>query len=119
MYEEALTIAKRIYTLKGNNVAIESIEKGYREGGYKMAMQRTAEKMIHFSEKTYFPPWQICTLYCRAEMKKEALDWLEKAYAEHDPNILIISIEPLFDFLREEQRFKEILQKMDLPELEF
>lgn len=114
-YDEALKIAKRIYALKGMDAAIEALEKGDKEGGYKMAMQRTAEVMIAYSDTTYIAPWQICTLYCRAEKKPEALNWLEKAYEEHDNNMPYISVDPLFDFLRKEERFKNILRKMKLP----
>ena len=80
-----------------------------------MAMQRTAEMMISKRDSVYFPTGQICTLYCRAKMKDEALDWLEMAYEEHDNNMPYISVDPLFDFLRDEPRFKEILRKMNLP----
>ena len=107
---------KKIYAIKGNDAALVSLEEGNQEGGYSMAMQRTAEMMIAHSDTTYFPPWQICTLYCRAEMRKEALDWLEKAYEERDWNMPFISVDPLFDFLRKEVRFKNILRKMSLPE---
>ena len=115
-YDEALKIAKDIYALKGMELAIETLEKGNEEGGYKIAMQRTAEAMIAYSDTTYIAPWQICTLYCRAERKTEALDWLEKAYEEHDNNMPYISVDPLFDFLRGEERFKNILYKMNLPD---
>ena len=114
-YDKALEIAKNIYALKGMDHAVESLEKGNREGGYKMAMQRTAEVMIAYSDTTYIAPWQICTLYCRAEMKEEAMSWLEKTYEEHDSNMPYISVDPLFDFLRAEDRFKNILRKMNLP----
>ncbi len=114
-YEEALEIAQRIYSIRGNDLAINSLESGYQEGGYKMAMQRTAEAMINISDSIYFPPWQVFTLYCRAEMKDQALTWLEQAHREHDPNMPYISADPLFDFLREDERFKDILRKMDLP----
>ena len=114
-YDEALGIAKKIYALKGNDAANESLEAVNNEGGYKMAWQRTAEMMINYSDTTYFPPWQICTLYCRAGMKEDALNWLEKAFQEHDMNIPYISVDPLFDFLREDVRFINILQKMKLP----
>ena len=114
-YTEAFNVAKKIYTIKGNDAAIEAMESGYTEGGYKMAMQRTAEKMIAYRDSVYFPSWQISTLYARAGLKKEALDWMWKAFEEHDPNIIVIGVDPLFDFLREEPRFKELLGKMNLP----
>jgi class 3 adenylate cyclase/TolB-like protein len=114
-YTEAFNAAKKIYTLKGNDAAIEAMEAGYRDGGYQLAMQRIAEKMIARQDSVYFPPWQIGTLYTRAGLKKEALDWLWKAYEEHDLNIVVIGVDPLFDILREEPRFKDLLGKMNLP----
>jgi tetratricopeptide (TPR) repeat protein len=115
-YDDALLIAKKIYTLKGIDGAIEAQETGNNDVGYKMAMQRTAEMMIARSDTTYVTPWQICTLYCRAEMKDEALNWLENAYNAHDSNMPYISVDPLFDFLREEERFTIIMKQMNFPE---
>jgi class 3 adenylate cyclase/TolB-like protein len=115
-YTEAFNAAKKIYTLKGNDAAIEAMETGYKEGGYQLAMQRIAEKMIASSDTAYFPPWQIGTLYTRAGLKKEAVDWLWKAFEEDDHNVVVIGLDPLFDILRDEPRFKELLRKMNLPE---
>ena len=112
--EKAFDIAKKIYKLKENELALKSLEQGFEEGGYHMAMQRTAEMMISKRDTIYIPSWQICTLYCRAGMKEEALEWLEKAYEEHDSNMPFISVDPLFNFLRDEPRFKNLLKKMDL-----
>jgi hypothetical protein len=74
-------------------------------------MQRIAEKMIAGQDSVYFPSNQICTLYARAGLKKETLDWLWKAFEEQEHNIVVISVDPLFDFLRDEPRFKELLRK--------
>jgi adenylate cyclase len=113
--EKALDIAKRIYKLRENELALKAIDQGFEEGGYNLAMQRTAEMMISRRDSIYFPSWQIATLYCRADMKEEALEWLEKAYEEHDSNMPYISVDPIFDFLRDEPRFQNLLKKMDLP----
>ncbi|MBT8182674.1 MAG: hypothetical protein KJO53_13920, partial [Eudoraea sp.] len=112
--EKALEIAKKIYILKENELALKSLEQGFEEGGYQLAMQRTAEMMISQRDSIYFPSWQIFTLFCRAEMKEEALYWLEKAYEEHDNNMPFISIDPLFSFLHDEPGFQDLLKKMDL-----
>jgi class 3 adenylate cyclase/TolB-like protein/exonuclease VII small subunit len=118
-YTEALETAKKIYLRNGNQLAIEALESGFEEDGYKMAMQRTAEAMITLRDTAFFPAWQIFTLYCRAGLKQEALDWLEKANEERDGNIPVISVDPMFDFLRDEPRFKDMLQKNNLPEIQF
>lgn len=82
-------------------------------------MQNITEVMIASRDSIYFPAWQVCTLYARAELKEETMYWMEVALKEHDSNIPVISIDPLFDFLREESRFKENLSDMNLPEVDF
>ncbi|MBT8223446.1 MAG: hypothetical protein KJN96_09785 [Eudoraea sp.] len=111
---KAFEIANKIYQLRGNELALQSLKQGYEEGGYHLAMARTAEMMIAHRDSIYFPSWQIFTLYCRAEMKEEAMDWLEKAYEEHDSNMPYISTDPLFEFLHDDPRFLNILKKMNL-----
>ena len=113
-WQKALDIAKKIYILRENELALKSLEQGFEEGGYHLAMQRTAEMMILNRDTIYVPSWQIFTFYCRAGMKEEALEWLEKAFEEHDSNMPFISVDPLFAFLHDEPRFKNLLKKMDL-----
>jgi len=115
MYPEALQIAKRTYAAKGDSVAIKVLDRGNQEGGYKLAMQRAAEMMVSRKDTSYVTPWQIGTLYTRAGMNDEALEWLEKAYEEHDSNMSAINIDPLFDGLREDDRFKNLLRQMNFP----
>jgi len=112
-WQKALAIAKKIYILRENELALKTLKEGFEEGGYHLAMQRTAEMMILNRDTIYVPSWQIFTLYCRAGMKEEALEWLEKAFEEHDGNMPYISVDPLFDFLRNEPRFKNLIKKMD------
>jgi hypothetical protein len=46
--------------------------------------------------------------------KEHTLEWLEIAFEEHDQNLVII-LWPVFDNLRNEPRFQEIVKKMNLP----
>jgi TolB-like protein/DNA-binding winged helix-turn-helix (wHTH) protein/Tfp pilus assembly protein PilF len=45
-----------------------------------------------------------------------ALDWLEKAYAEHSNVLTTIKVEPAFDPLRGDPRFQELLQRVGLAQ---
>lgn len=115
MYDEAIQAGIKYYQIRGDSACISALEQGYREGGYPLALQRNAEALIGQSKTKYITPWQVATLYTRAGMKEEALDWLEKAYEEHDPNMPYINADPIFDDLKEDHRFKELLRKMELP----
>lgn len=114
-YEDAIYIWKKFYTGRKDSAAVEVLNTGFTEGGYTMALQRLAEMLIERSQSKYVTPWQISTLYTRAGKNEEALDWLEKAYEAHDSNMPYISIDPIFDGLRDEPRFQELIQKMKLP----
>ena len=116
MYEEALDIWRKSFALKGDQEALEALERGYEEGGYSGALSSVAEKMIERSRTTFVTPWQIATLYTRAEKNEEALIWLEKAYEAYDPNMRYIGIDPIFDDLIDNPRFQDLLRKINLPQ---
>jgi TolB-like protein/Tfp pilus assembly protein PilF len=114
MYPEALEAWKASYAARGDGAAEEALARGSDEGGYPMALQRVAEALAARSRTAYVPSWQIGTLYTRAGKKDEALEWLEKAYQAHDPNMPYISVDPIFDDFRDDPRFRDLLRKMNL-----
>ena len=63
----------------------------------------------------YVRPIVIGTLYTRAGMKEEALHYLQLAFEEQSPGIPYLSIDPIFDFLRDDPRFRAILDEIGLP----
>ena len=78
-------------------------------------MQAIAREM-NFSETTFVTPWQIGTLYTRAGDAELALDYLEQAFEERDPNIPYLSVDPIFDYLRGEPRFQALIRRLGLPQ---
>jgi serine/threonine-protein kinase len=114
MDTEALDAWKASYAARGDQAAGEALVRGFQEGGYPKALERAAEILAVRSRTAYVPAWQIGTLYTRAGKKDEALEWLEKAYQAHDPNMPYISVDPIFDILRDDPRFGDLLRRMNL-----
>jgi tetratricopeptide (TPR) repeat protein len=114
MYKEALEVWKASYAARGDREAEEALARGFAEDGYRGALQRAAETLAVRSRTSYVPPWQIGTLYTRAGQKDEALEWLEKAYEAHDQNMPYIAVDPIFDILRDDPRFQDLLRRMRL-----
>jgi TolB-like protein len=115
MYEEALEIWKRSYEARDDQEAEDALVRGYEEGGYSGALSSVAELLIERSRTTFVTPWQIGTLYTRAGKKDKALEWLEKAFEARDGNLIYLSVDPIFDYLRDEPRFQDMIRKMNLP----
>jgi tetratricopeptide (TPR) repeat protein len=120
MFEEALEIWQTSYTAKGDLEAVEALALGNSESGYSGALSHVAEMLIMRSRNTseYVTPWQIGTLYTRAGKIDEALEWLEKACDEKDSNMPYINVDPIFDILRDEPRFQDLLRRLNFPDKE-
>lgn len=114
MYQQAYEIWKRSFSK--DSIALKALIKGFDEGGYSLSLQRVAEVKIKNLDVKHSPSWQIATLYARAGKSQEALEWLQKAYEDHDPNMPYMNIDPIFDYLRNETEFKDLLLKMNLPD---
>jgi len=57
----------------------------------------------------YCSAFEIALVCLGLGQKEEAMDWLDKAKAEHDPFLIYIKTDPNFDSLRGEPRFGQIL----------
>lgn len=114
MFEEAIEAWRKTFEVNRDEEAIETLMNGYAIGGYENALKKVAELYIERSKTEYVTPWQIGTLYTRAGMQSEALKYLEKAYEDHDLNMPYLSVDPIFDYMRDDPGFIELMEKMKL-----
>ena len=102
---------------RGNDKEMkDTLQKGYEKGGYFEAIRRQVMLLERRSQTMFVPTMHLATQYALLEDVEKTLKFLERALVERDANLPYISIIPLFDFLRDEPRFKEILRRMNLPE---
>jgi len=87
---------------------------GYNDGGFQGAEKRVADILAERSESVFIAPFLIATHYLFAGDKKNAILWLEKAYREHGPNLPYL-LSPIWDTLRDNPEFQEIVRRMNLP----
>jgi TolB-like protein/predicted Ser/Thr protein kinase len=117
MYDEAFATFRKMFP---NNAEIAAaLEDGFEKAGYEGAYRAVAD---HFAEG--YTGWGIgelfiSNIYLKAGDYELAIDWIEKAYEYHNPNLPLIGIpklNPLHnEALRSNQRFQELLRKMNLP----
>jgi adenylate cyclase len=58
------------------------------------------------------PSYYIAMIYSITGRQALALQWLEKAYTTHEVEMYWLNVEPLFNSLRNDPRFKELLTKI-------
>jgi TolB-like protein/DNA-binding winged helix-turn-helix (wHTH) protein/tetratricopeptide (TPR) repeat protein len=73
-------------------------------------------QLMEQSKRQYVAPFYIALVHAGLGESDNALDWLEKAYADHSNGLLFIKVDPELDTLRSNPRFKTLQAKMRLAE---
>lgn len=58
------------------------------------------------------PAYDKALFYTIPGEKGHAFGWLEKAYEERDPWLIVLKVDPLWDPLRSDSRFEDLLRRM-------
>ena len=53
--------------------------------------------------------------YSLANEKDHAFEWLEKASADHSPDLMDLNLDPDYDNLHSDKRFRNLLRRIGLP----
>jgi TolB-like protein len=113
-YDEALSAFKSVYSILYKNNT-HSFDQGYAKSGYFSALLSEADSLASEYDTLYVNPSDIAVLYTFGGNKELALNWLEKGFEVHEPNMPYLLL-PIYDSLRNEKRFQEIARKMNLPD---
>ena len=109
--KEALQEYRKRYK---NPEILQAFNDGYVKAGYIGAMSQVADVRVERSETTRVRSLVIASGYAMAGDVDNAMYWLEKAYQEHDPNLPYL-LWPHYDSLRDDPRFQDLCQRMNIP----
>jgi TolB-like protein/Tfp pilus assembly protein PilF len=88
----------------------------YATSGRKAKAQKVLDELLEISQKEYVEPYFIALIYTALGERDEAFAWLEKGYEEHILTMGELKIDPMFDSLRNDPRFDNLLQRMGLAD---
>jgi hypothetical protein len=88
--------------------------------GYALAAggrREEAAKMLRRCLELSKPlrPCDVAMFYAGLGDKDKALVWLDRAFDEHAPCMIVLKVEPFFDSLRSTPRFQNLLRRMNFP----
>jgi tetratricopeptide (TPR) repeat protein len=114
MHDEAFPIYRKLYSYDAELAKV--LEEGFEKAGHKGAYLAIADLMVEWYGKPgkSIYAMDISDNYFIAGNYDLAMDWLEKAYEEHDPNLPYLGV-PYYDPLRSYPRFQELLRRIGLP----
>jgi eukaryotic-like serine/threonine-protein kinase len=116
MEEEAFEMLKADWRRLYNDPRIDAaLDEGYAQGGYAEAYKRSVETMVSRLLETNSRPLNIARVYALGGEKDKAIEWLEKGFEFRDPNMPYLGVSYVYDDLRPDPRFQDLLRRMNLP----
>jgi TolB-like protein/Tfp pilus assembly protein PilF len=119
MYPQVIEERKAYGQLSGDRHESEyasALEQGFRSAGWKGALTKGIEIRQAQRESGYSSPYDIAVLYAQLGDKEQAFRWLNTAYQERDWKLVLLKARFLFDPLRSDPRFAELVRKVGFPQ---
>jgi TolB-like protein/DNA-binding winged helix-turn-helix (wHTH) protein/Tfp pilus assembly protein PilF len=90
--------------------------RGYISGraGQSAQARHALQELLRVKRSQPVDAIYVARAYVGAGDKNQALAWLEKAYVEHSNELVTLKVSPLYDPLRGDPRFQELLNQVGL-----
>ncbi len=115
MHAEALAAMQKAVSLGGESVAMSAaLAHAYAVTGEPDRARKILSELLERSRRTYVSPISIAVIYAGLKDNESAFAWLEKGYDEHNIGLFTLKVHPVFDGLRSDPRFQDLLRRMRL-----
>lgn len=84
--------------------------------GEKREAQKLFNELKELSTREYVTPYDMAILCAGLGERDQAFEYLDKAHEEHSPRLPYLRVEPIWDLLRDDPRFQDLLRRMNFPE---
>jgi TolB-like protein/Tfp pilus assembly protein PilF len=115
-YREGLSALKK-YSALSRSSATSLALLGYSHA--RLGERKESLKMIYelkaASKQSFVPALFVALVYAGLEDKRQAFGWLEKAYEERFNRLAYLKVDPLWDPLRSDPRFADLLRRIGIP----
>src|SRR5262249_52449320 len=97
----------------------EAVRNAYDKSGYAAGWRTLyltrVEQYRQAPRQMYVSPLVMADLYSLLDEKDEAFTWLEAAYKERSSKLTDLKIDPDFDNLHSDARFRRLAERIGLP----
>jgi len=115
-YEDAISEFKKAISLNSeDNYALQLLGYTYGRLGRTDEAYQAIEQLKERAKQAHVLPYDIAVIYVGLGEKDRAFEWLEKAYADRDEDLLYLKVDPVLDSLRSDRRFADLLRRIGFP----
>lgn len=106
-FQKAATLSPSVADYKGG------LGYAYARAGNRAEARNVLDELKHRSKGNSW--FYIAAIYAGLDEKGEAFAYLNKAYEQREQGLAVMNREPMFDALRSDPRFQDLLRRMNLP----
>lgn len=110
VYENAASISGRLAEILGG------LGHAYGIAGREKEAKRILDELNNYSLNYHIPPVQVAFVYAGLGQNNEVFEMLERAYKERSWELIFIRVEPWFEYLHSDNRFKEFISRIKFPQ---
>jgi eukaryotic-like serine/threonine-protein kinase len=116
MYREALSELEKDKALtRGSSMTLAYLGNVLARSGERSRALQVLEELKAVSKQKYVYSAAFARVYAGLGDKDQAFAWLEQAYEEHSTALYFVKVDPIWDPLRSDPRFADLLRRMGLP----
>lgn len=112
LYDQALMEFQEAVRLSGDSHYEAFAGHAYALLGNTAGARKVLSDLMKRSQRQYVPPYAIALVHLGLRRKKDALDWLEKAFEDRSTSIAFLKVDPVLDPLRSDPRFVALTQRI-------
>ena len=95
---------------------VTQLKETLAKSGAKGYWKRTLENYKESAKSNYVPSVLVAEACVRVGDKECAFEWLERGFEERDDLMINLKVEPVFDSLRSDPRFQDLVRRVGIPQ---
>jgi tetratricopeptide (TPR) repeat protein len=95
----------------GSTEALAGLAQAYAATGNTAAMEKILKELADSPDR-YVSPYNVARAYAAGGDGISALEWLERAYQEHNPDLIELTREPSFEGLHSDAKFGDLVRRI-------
>ncbi len=112
-YEEALEQFAQGWG--ADSELVQTLTRVYPEEGPEAALRAYADRLATLTESSSVSPLEVARYYASAGDADPAFVWLGRAFESRIPQLLHVPMDPRFDSVRSDPRYKSLMERIGLP----
>ena len=115
-FEQAVAAFQKALPLSGgSNVVLGALGLALASATRRGEAEDVLKELARKAQQQYVPSFSVAIIYLGLGQVDTAFEWLEKAYQERSSWLVSLKVEPMFDTLRADPRFVDLVKRVGLP----